>query len=82
MFVDVCEDALFESFNAGEDAAPELILRQVAKEPFNHVEPATTGWREVKMKALVACRPALDRRMFMGGVVIDDKVEQFAKPSF
>jgi hypothetical protein len=34
------------------------------------------------MKALVACRPALDRRMFMGGVVIDDKVEQFAKPSF
>ena len=77
MFFDIGEDALFENFNAGEDSAPELIFGQVAKESLDHVEPAAAGRREVKMKALVALCPALHRRMFMGGVVVDDQVELF-----
>lgn len=77
MFFDISEDAFLESFDAGKDAAPELILGQVAEESFNHVEPTAAGGREVKMKALVARRPALNRRVFVGGIVVDDKVELF-----
>jgi hypothetical protein len=66
-----------ESFDAGKDATSELILGQVAEESFDHVEPTAAGGREVKMKALVARRPALNRRLFVGGIVVDDKVELF-----
>ncbi len=77
MFFDISEDACFESFDAGEDAPPELILGEVAEESFDHVEPAAAGGREVKMEALVARRPALDCRMFVGGIIVDDQVELF-----
>ncbi len=49
------------------DAAPELILGQVAEEALDHVEPTAAGGREVEMKALVARRPAQNRRVFVGG---------------
>jgi hypothetical protein len=32
MFLDISENASLESFDAGKDAAPELILGQVAEE--------------------------------------------------
>jgi hypothetical protein len=38
MFLDIGENAFLESFDAGKDAAPELILGQVAEESFDHVE--------------------------------------------
>ncbi len=66
-----------ESFDAGKDASSELILGQVAEESFDHVEPTAAGRREVKMKTLVARRPALNRRVFVGGIVVDDKVKLF-----
>jgi len=77
MFFDISEDAFLESFDAGKDAASELILSQVAEESFDHVEPTAAGGREMEMKALVACRPAQNRRVFVGGIVVDDKVELF-----
>ena len=54
MFLNISENAFLESFDAGKDAAPELILGQVAEESFDHVEPTAAGGREVEMKALVA----------------------------
>ena len=77
MFLDISENAFLESFDAGKDAAPELILGQVAEESFDHVEPTAAGGREVEMKALVAHRPAQNRRVFVGGIVVDDQVELF-----
>ncbi len=77
MFFDISEDAFLESFDAGKDAAPELILGQVAEESFDHVEPTAAGGRVVKMKALMTRRPALNHRVFVGGIVVDDKVELF-----
>jgi hypothetical protein len=72
MLFDISEDAFLESFDAGKDAASELILGQVAEESLDHVEPTAAGRREVKMKALVARRPALNRRVFVGGIVVDE----------
>ena len=40
MFLDISEHAFLESFDAGKDAAPELILGQVAEESFHNVEPS------------------------------------------
>ncbi len=77
MFLNISENAFLESFDAGKDAAPELILGQVAEESSDHVEPTAAGGREVEMKALVARRPAELRRVFVGGIVVDDKVELF-----
>jgi hypothetical protein len=37
--LDISENAFLESFDAGKDAAPELILGQVTEESFDHVEP-------------------------------------------
>ena len=68
MFLDISENAFLESFDAGKDAAPELILGEVAEESFDHVEPTAAGGREVEMKALVACRPEQNRRVFVGGI--------------
>ena len=70
MFFDIGKDAFLDSFDAG-DAAPELMLSQVAEESFDHVEPTAAGGREVKMKALVVRRPALNRRVFVSGIVVD-----------
>ena len=77
MFLDISENGFLESFDAGKDAAPELILGQVAEESFGHVAPTAAGGREVEMKAFVARRPAQNRRVFVGGIVVDDKVELF-----
>ena len=61
-----------------KDAAPELILGQVAEESFDHVEPTAAGGREVEMKALV-WRAAQRRTTgcFLGGIVVDDQVQLF-----
>ena len=77
MFFNISACAFLESFDAGKHAAPELILGQVAEESFDHVEPTAAGGREVKMEALVARRPALNRRVFVGGIVVDDQVQLF-----
>jgi hypothetical protein len=77
MFFAISEDAFLESFEAGKDATSELILGQVAEESFDQVEPTAAGGREVKMNAPVARRPALNHRVFVGGIAVDDKVELF-----
>ena len=77
ILLDISENAFLESFDAGKDAAPELILGQVAEESLDHVEPTVAGGREVEMKALVARRPAQNRRVFVGGIVVNDQVELF-----
>jgi hypothetical protein len=44
-------DQLFEF---AEDAAPQLVLRQVTDEAIKHIEPIGRGWGEVNIEALVA----------------------------
>src|SRR5208283_281035 len=58
-----------------ENATPETILSEVAKEAFHHVQPRRAGGREVQMKARVPRQPALHFGVLMGGVVIADQVE-------
>lgn len=73
--VDVGADGHDEFLQVAEDAPPEPILSQVAKETFHHVEPRRAGGGEMQMKARVPLEPALYFGVLMGGVVIADQVE-------
>ena len=73
--VDVGADGHDEFFQVVEDAAPEPILSEVAKETFVHVQPRRAGGSEVQMKARVPHQPALHFGVLMGGVVIADQVK-------
>ena len=72
--VDVSSNGQNEFFEIMEDAAPQPVLREIAKEAFHHVQPRRAGGREVQMKARVLIEPALDLGMFMPCVVVADQV--------
>lgn len=75
MSIDVVAYGCDELFEVVEDAALELVLRQVAEEALDHVEPRGGGWREANMEALMLFQPALNPRMFVRGVVIADPID-------
>ncbi len=77
MFVDIVSDGHDEFFYIAEDAAPEPVLSQIAKEAFHHVEPGTARRREVEVKARMTAQPSLHLRMFVRGIVIDDQMQIF-----
>ena len=69
MTVDVASDGHDELFQIAEDAAPQPIGSEVAKEAFHHVQPRRAGGSEVQMKARVPRQPALYFGMLMGGAI-------------
>ena len=58
-------------------AAPERMLREIAEEPLDHIEPRGTCWTEVNMEVRVALQPTFDFGMRVGRVVIDDQMQVF-----
>ena len=75
VLVDVVTDGGDQLFEILEDSAPDSVVRQVAEEALDHVEPRSRGRREVHMETLVFGKPALDTRMFVGRVVVADDVD-------
>ena len=76
--VDVVSDGGDELFEVLEDAAPELVLGQVAEEAFDHVEPTGRGRREANVETFVGFQPSFDSGMFVGRVVVADQVDFLA----
>ncbi len=74
MAIDVFVDSSDEFFDAAENAAAQLILRQAAKEPLYYVEPRATGRREVHVEGRMASQLALDLGVFVRGAIIHDHV--------
>ena len=74
MAVDVSSDGQDEFFEVAKDAAPQPVLREIAKEAFDHVQPRRAGGSEVQMKARVLIEPALDLGVFVSCVVVADQV--------
>jgi hypothetical protein len=71
---DVSEDGLLKVFDAGEHAATELILGEVAEETLDHIEPTAGGRREMEMESLVASGPCQHVGVLVRGVVVYDEV--------
>jgi hypothetical protein len=72
---DIGEDRLLKLIDAGEDAAAELFLGEVAEESLDHVEPAAGGRGEVEVESFVAGGPFQHAGMLVRGVVVDDQMQ-------
>ena len=66
-------------FDAAEGAATDGLLRDDVEPDFHLVEPGRVGRCEVHVVAGACCQPALDARMLVGRVVVNDQmhVESF-----
>ena len=56
-------DGQLQCGDAGETVAPDAVLRNVAKEPLDHVQPGGAGGREVHDEARVLGQPFLNLGM-------------------
>ena len=72
---DVFVDGGFEFSDAGEAAATDALVGDVAEEAFDHVQPRRAGGGEVHVKAPVLGEPRLHLGVFVGRVVIRDQVQ-------
>src|SRR5665811_413507 len=64
-----------DSGNAAEGSSANSLVRKLAEEAFDEIQPRCTCRREVHMEARMLRQPCFHRRMFMGGVVVDDQVQ-------
>ena len=75
MPVDVFANRQDQLLDITEDSAAEPILRKVAEETLDHVEPRTAGRSEVDVESPVLSQPVLYLGMFVGGIVIRNQVD-------
>ena len=61
-----------------KDAALEASPGEFGEEAFDGIEPGAGGRGEVEDEARMACQPGLDLWMLVGGVVVDDDVDDLA----
>jgi hypothetical protein len=61
-------------FDAAEGAPTDGLLRDDVEPDFHLVEPGRVGGREVHVVTGACCQPALDARMLVGSIVIDNQV--------
>lgn len=71
---DVIANRLFELRHATNHAVSQAVLRQVAEQAFDHVQPRTQGRREVPVKPRMLLEPRQHFRMLVCGVVVDDQM--------
>ena len=71
-------DGGLERDDGVEDAAFEALLAQLGEEAFNRVEPGGGGRGEVEGPTRVTLQPLQHFWVLVGGVVIDDGMDQLA----
>ena len=75
MHGDVVIDGRLQLGHAGEHAAPDALVGDVAKESLDHVEPGSAGGREMDVKARVPGQPGQHLGVLVRGVVVNDQVQ-------
>ena len=73
--VDVVVNRHDQILDTSKDTATEAFGREIAEEPFDHVQPRTAGGSEVHVDARMSLQPALDFGVFVRSVVIGDEVK-------
>lgn len=72
---DVGVDGSFQLVNGRHRESTQLAAGQLAKEPFDQVQPGGRGRREVNVHARMASEPAIDLRRLVGRVVVENDVD-------
>src|SRR5260370_8000655 len=75
---DEAVDGGLEVDDRAKDAALEAAPGEFGEEALDGIEPGAGGRGEVEDEARMACQPGLDLRMLVGGVVVDDDVDDLA----
>src|SRR5271165_5507858 len=78
----VLHDRVDQLAHAAEAAGKDRLLAQVSEEAFDQVHPGRTGGRKMQLEARMACQPALDDGMFMGGVIVQNDMNVLAQRNF
>src|SRR4051812_23009702 len=60
-----------------EDPSSYLLLGNISKEPFDHIEPRSAGWRIVHVEPWMLREPVPDRGVLVGGIIIGNQVKFF-----
>lgn len=67
----------FDQLGVAKDAASELLLSQVSEETLHHVQPRSTGRREVNVESRMLLHPPLNSRVFMRRVIVNHQMKLF-----
>ena len=78
MLADVAGDGLLEVGDGAEHAALEPLSGQRREEAFDSVDPGCRGWGEVEHPSRMALEPSAHFGMFVGSVVVRDRMDQLA----
>ena len=81
IIVSLCEEAVdggLEFNNAAEHTELQSLLGKFGEEALDGVEPRARGRREVEDEARVPIEPLRHLRMFMGGVIVEDHVNELS----
>src|ERR1700737_3779705 len=61
-----------------EDTAADALPRHLGEEVLDRVEPGGRGWGEMESPARMARQPSQHLGMFVGGIVVEHRVDQLA----
>jgi hypothetical protein len=75
---DEAVDGGLEFDDGAKDAALETAPRELCEETLYGIEPGTGSWGEVEDEAGMTRQPSFDVRMLVGGVVVDDGMDDLA----
>src|SRR5271166_448871 len=78
MFFDVAVNGGLEIDDALEDASLEAPLGEDSEEALDGIEPGCRCRREVEDEARMAPQPFDDLRVLVGGIVVEDDVDDFS----
>ena len=75
--VDVFPDRHDQIFHVAENPTTDALVCEIAEKALHHVEPGTTGRRELHVKTRMPGQPPVDLGVFVSGVVICNQVVFF-----
>jgi hypothetical protein len=75
---DEAVDGGLEIDDGVEDTALQSTPAEFAEKPLDGVEPGARGWCEVEDETRVAIEPGTNARMLVGGLVIENDVDDLA----
>ena len=81
IIVSLCDEAVdggLEFNNAAEHTALQSLLGKFGEAALDGVEPRARGRREVEDEARVPIEPLRHLRMLMGGVIVEDHVNELS----
>jgi hypothetical protein len=73
--VEILKHGFLQGVNGGVASTTYAPFGDFSKQPFNEIEPASAGWREVDVITRVSGQPVLNLGHFVCAVVVQHQVD-------